>query len=143
MASGNAVHGKRQRCRPAPIRRGMEPDPLPVRQVTNRATPVLMGGVGGMSGASWSGRDLPGGAEPVRQAPAGARRRRRTAGGQAAGVRPAPNLRVLLVEDNTSLRSSLRELLEDEGFDVVGEADDGEQGVRAAGSWLPTWSSWT
>ena len=45
---------------------------------------------------------------------------------------PDGNLRVLLVEDNTSLRSSLRELLEDEGFDVVGEADDGEQGVDAA-----------
>jgi DNA-binding NarL/FixJ family response regulator len=55
---------------------------------------------------------------------------------QATGVEPVPepasNLRVLLVEDNTSLRSSLRELLEDEGFDVVGEADDGEQGVDAA-----------
>jgi DNA-binding NarL/FixJ family response regulator len=45
--------------------------------------------------------------------------------------------RVLLVEDNTSLRSSLRELLEDEGFEVVGEADDGEQGVRAAGELAP------
>ncbi len=45
---------------------------------------------------------------------------------------PASSLRVLLVEDNTPLRSSLRELLEDEGFDVVGEADDGEQGVDAA-----------
>jgi DNA-binding NarL/FixJ family response regulator len=49
----------------------------------------------------------------------------------------ASNPRVLLVEDNTSLRSSLRELLEDEGFDVVGEADDGEQGVRAAGELAP------
>jgi two-component system, chemotaxis family, chemotaxis protein CheY len=49
----------------------------------------------------------------------------------------AANLRVLLVEDNTPLRSSLRELLEDEGFDVVGEADDGEQGVQAAGQLSP------
>jgi two-component system, response regulator PdtaR len=59
------------------------------------------------------------------------------AGGPDPDPDQAANLRVLLVEDNTPLRSSLRELLEDEGFDVVGEADDGEQGVQAAGQLSP------
>jgi DNA-binding NarL/FixJ family response regulator len=61
----------------------------------------------------------------------------RAASMSAQDLDQAANLRVLLVEDNTPLRSSLRELLEDEGFEVVGEADDGEEGVRAAGELAP------
>jgi DNA-binding NarL/FixJ family response regulator len=38
--------------------------------------------------------------------------------------------RVLLVEDDRGLREALRDLLEDIEFDVVGEAANGEEGVR-------------
>lgn len=40
--------------------------------------------------------------------------------------------RVLLVDDHRMLRDSLRRSLEDHGFDVVGEAGDGEEAVRLA-----------
>jgi CheY-like chemotaxis protein len=53
-----------------------------------------------------------------------------TRGVTTASQQPGP--RVLLVEDNAPLRASLRELLEDEGFSVVGEAGDGEEGVASA-----------
>jgi len=40
--------------------------------------------------------------------------------------------RLLLVDDHKMLRDGLRRSLEDHGFDVVGEADDGQEGVRMA-----------
>jgi DNA-binding NarL/FixJ family response regulator len=40
--------------------------------------------------------------------------------------------RVLIVDDHPSFRSSARLLLEAEGFDVVGEAPDGEAALAAA-----------
>jgi CheY-like chemotaxis protein len=47
--------------------------------------------------------------------------------------------RVLLVDDNTSMRRVLRGLLEDAGIQVVGEATDGLEGVAQAGR--PHWQS--
>jgi two-component system, response regulator PdtaR len=41
-------------------------------------------------------------------------------------------MRVLIAEDEALLRLDLREMLEEEGFDVVGEAADGEQAVALA-----------
>ena len=41
-------------------------------------------------------------------------------------------LRVLVAEDEALIRLDLREMLEEEGFDVVGEAADGEQAVALA-----------
>jgi AmiR/NasT family two-component response regulator len=41
-------------------------------------------------------------------------------------------LRVLVAEDEALIRLDLREMLEEEGFDVVGEAADGEQAVSLA-----------
>ena len=41
-------------------------------------------------------------------------------------------LRVLLADDHTMLRESLSRFLTDEGFDVVGEAADGEEALRLA-----------
>ena len=49
---------------------------------------------------------------------------------------PAPALRVLLVDDHTLFRIGLRNLLVDEGFDVV-EARSGEQAVDAATALAP------
>jgi two-component system response regulator DegU len=40
------------------------------------------------------------------------------------------SIRVLLADDHRMLREGLRRSLTDEGFDVVGEADNGEQAVR-------------
>jgi DNA-binding NarL/FixJ family response regulator len=40
--------------------------------------------------------------------------------------------RVLIVDDHPSFRASARVLLEAEGFDVVGEADDGASAIAAA-----------
>jgi DNA-binding NarL/FixJ family response regulator len=44
---------------------------------------------------------------------------------------------VLIVDDHPSFRSFARELLEGAGFDVIGEAVDGESGLRAALSLRP------
>jgi len=43
-----------------------------------------------------------------------------------------PPKRVLIAEDEALIRLDLREMLEEEGFDVVGEAADGEQAVEMA-----------
>ena len=40
-------------------------------------------------------------------------------------------LTVLIVDDHPSFRASARVLLEAEGFDVVGEAEDGESALEA------------
>jgi two-component system response regulator DegU len=47
------------------------------------------------------------------------------------------NVRVLLADDHRMLREGLRRTLEEEGFAVIGEADDGEQAVRMALDWRP------
>ena len=45
---------------------------------------------------------------------------------------PTPPRRVLLAEDEALIRLDLKEMLEEEGFEVVGEAADGETAVRLA-----------
>jgi DNA-binding NarL/FixJ family response regulator len=45
--------------------------------------------------------------------------------------------RVLLAEDNAAMRQTLRDLLEDEGFEVVGEAVDGVEAVALAQTVVP------
>jgi DNA-binding NarL/FixJ family response regulator len=40
--------------------------------------------------------------------------------------------RVLIVDDHPSFRETARALLEAEGFEVVGEAEDGESAIEAA-----------
>ena len=44
---------------------------------------------------------------------------------------------VLIVDDHASFRNAARMLLELEGYEVVGEAVDGEDGLRAAGELRP------
>ena len=46
-------------------------------------------------------------------------------------------LRVLIAEDEALIRLDLREMLLEEGFDVVGEAADGEQAVALARELVP------
>ena len=46
-------------------------------------------------------------------------------------------MRVLIAEDEALIRLDLREMLEEEGFDVVGEAADGEQAVALAKDLTP------
>jgi response regulator NasT len=50
----------------------------------------------------------------------------------AASELPPAGLRVLIAEDEALIRLDLREMLSEEGFDVVGEAADGEQAVALA-----------
>ena len=45
--------------------------------------------------------------------------------------------RVVIAEDEALIRLDLREMLREEGFDVVGEAADGEQAVALANELLP------
>jgi AmiR/NasT family two-component response regulator len=52
----------------------------------------------------------------------------------SATVTPTPTTprRVLVAEDEALIRLDLKEMLQEEGYDVVGEAGDGEQAVRLA-----------
>ncbi len=45
--------------------------------------------------------------------------------------------RVLIAEDEALIRLDLKEMLTEEGYDVVGEAGDGEQAVELAGQLKP------
>ena len=45
--------------------------------------------------------------------------------------------RILIVDDHPSFRASARALLEADGYEVVGEAEDGHSAVRAALALLP------
>src|SRR5947208_6079980 len=49
-----------------------------------------------------------------------------------AGANVDHPVRLLLVDDHRMLRESLRRSMEDNGFDVVGEASDGAEAVRLA-----------
>ena len=53
---------------------------------------------------------------------------------------PAPNdeIRVLLVDDHQLYRGGLRQLLEEEGLDVIGEAPNGQAAVELARQLAPT-----
>jgi DNA-binding NarL/FixJ family response regulator len=46
-------------------------------------------------------------------------------------------VRILIVDDHQTFRSFARELLESEGFDVVGEAEDGSSAIESATSLHP------
>ena len=46
-------------------------------------------------------------------------------------------LRLLLADDNAPVRRSLKALLEREGFEVIGEAADGQQAVALADRYRP------
>ena len=46
-------------------------------------------------------------------------------------------VKVLIVDDHPSFRAFARDLLESEGFVVVGESEDGDSGLRAALSLRP------
>ncbi len=50
---------------------------------------------------------------------------------------------VLIVDDHPSFRSVARMLLESEGYEVVGEAPDGEAALELAEQLARTWSCWT
>lgn len=60
--------------------------------------------------------------------------------GGAPGVRQNGHgmaTRVLIVDDHPTFRASARLLLEAEGFDVVGEADNGESGIEQSAALTP------
>ena len=46
-------------------------------------------------------------------------------------------VRLLLADDHRMVRQSMRRAMEDAGFDVVGEADDGQEAVRLASELRP------
>jgi two-component system response regulator EvgA len=46
-------------------------------------------------------------------------------------------MKVLIVDDHPSFRSAARLLLEHEGFDVIGEAEDGASGIAASSRLSP------
>ena len=48
-----------------------------------------------------------------------------------------PTRRVLIAEDEALIRLDLKEMLEEEGYEVLGEAADGEQAVEMAGRLRP------
>lgn len=50
---------------------------------------------------------------------------------------PSPAARVLIAEDEAIIRLDLKEMLEEEGFEVVGEAADGDAAMRLASERSP------
>jgi len=50
---------------------------------------------------------------------------------------PDPRRTVLIVDDHAGFRRRVRTVLEDEGYDVVGEAPDGESAIRLAADLCP------
>jgi two-component system, response regulator PdtaR len=52
-------------------------------------------------------------------------------------VSPSPPRRVLVAEDEALIRLDLKEMLEEEGYEVAGEAADGEEAVEMAGRLRP------
>jgi response regulator NasT len=60
------------------------------------------------------------------------------AGGRRGTARPAGRRpRVLLADDHTRLREALRDLLEETGFEIVGESGDGPDAVAMASQLEP------
>jgi len=57
--------------------------------------------------------------------------------GSSATPEPIAGRRVLIAEDEALIRLDLREMLQEEGFDVVGEAADGEEAIALATELLP------
>jgi AmiR/NasT family two-component response regulator len=57
-----------------------------------------------------------------------------TTGAAPAGTSAAarPRTKILIAEDEAIIRLDLKEMLEEEGFEVVGEASDGEAAIRLA-----------
>ena len=47
--------------------------------------------------------------------------------------------RVLIAEDEALIRMDLAEMLREEGYEVVGEAGDGQEAVELAESLRPIW----
>jgi len=56
---------------------------------------------------------------------------------EASGVATAPQRRVLVAEDEALIRLDLVEMLREEGYQVVGEAGDGEEAIKLAAELKP------
>ena len=61
----------------------------------------------------------------------------RAARGDQDGTKGLDELRVLVVDDHDLFRTGLRNLLEEEGVNVVGEAENGETAIRLASDLTP------
>jgi len=59
----------------------------------------------------------------------------------SGGAAPGPALRVLVVDDHRLFRGGLRDVLEESGIAIAGEADSGEEALELAPALSPDASS--
>ena len=59
--------------------------------------------------------------------------------GSTTDVDTQASHRVLIAEDEALIRLDLAEMLREEGYDIVGEAGDGQEAVELAEQLTPTW----
>jgi DNA-binding NarL/FixJ family response regulator len=78
-----------------------------------------------------AGRDARAGGAVRRHAERGAPQRARVRGARDASL-PMSRIRVLIADDQPLMRAGFRAVLEASGFEVVAEARDGEEAIRAA-----------
>jgi CheY-like chemotaxis protein len=120
------------------------PNPLPPPDAASVDAASVAAGPGASVERHPPGDDEAGAARGDRGRPPAAALRRQPSHGAVTRLVTVPavchdqsNVNVLIVDDHPSFRANARALLEAEGFEVVGEAEDGTAALRAVAELSP------